>query len=75
MAAPSTAPPSSLLAGFESYPALTDSQHPDRSMVNPQHGRRSGAYDVFPDPLSKGRRGGFDVHIYYNQVCCRFLIL
>jgi len=28
----------------------------------------SKAYEEFPDPLAKDRRGGFDVHIYHFQV-------
>ena len=39
-----------------------------KSMKNPQHGVLSKAYSEFPDPLSKGRDGGFDVHIYHFQV-------
>lgn len=39
-----------------------------KSYKNPQHGVLSNAYTEFPDPLSKDRRGGFDVHIYHFQV-------
>jgi DOPA 4,5-dioxygenase len=39
-----------------------------KSFKNPQHGILSKAYEEFPDPLSKGRRGGFDIHIYHFQV-------
>jgi DOPA 4,5-dioxygenase len=39
-----------------------------KSLKNPQHGILSKAYEEFPDPLSKGRRGGFDIHIYHFQV-------
>jgi DOPA 4,5-dioxygenase len=37
--------------------------------VNPARpdNERSKAYDEFPDPLNKTRRGGFDVHIYHFQ--------
>ncbi|KAI1269061.1 DOPA-like domain-containing protein [Xylariaceae sp. FL1019] len=35
--------------------------------VNPQRDERSDAYDKFTEPLNNGRRGGFDVHIYYKQ--------
>lgn len=38
-----------------------------KSFKNPQHGRKSKAYDEFPDPLTKDRRGGFDIHIYHFQ--------
>lgn len=39
-----------------------------KSLKNPQHGIVSKAYEEFPDPLTKGRRGGFDIHIYHFQV-------
>lgn len=39
-----------------------------KSLKNPQTGRLSKAYEEFPDPLSKDRRGGFDIHIYHFQV-------
>ena len=39
-----------------------------KSLKNPQHGVLSKAYDEFPDPLSKGLEGGFDIHIYHFQV-------
>ena len=39
-----------------------------KSLRNPQHGIPSRAYEEFPDPLTKGRRGGFDIHIYHFQV-------
>lgn len=39
-----------------------------KSLRNPQHGIKSKAYDEFPDPLAKDRRGGFDIHIYHFQV-------
>lgn len=39
-----------------------------KSYKNPQHGVLSKAYEEFPDPLDKGRRGGFDIHIYHYQV-------
>lgn len=39
-----------------------------KSLKNPQHGILSKAYDEFPDPLAKDRRGGFDIHIYHFQV-------
>uniref|UniRef100_A0A8H7N0D9 Dopa 4,5-dioxygenase n=1 Tax=Bionectria ochroleuca TaxID=29856 RepID=A0A8H7N0D9_BIOOC len=35
--------------------------------VNPPNDSLNKAYEEFPDPLSKGRRGGFDIHIYYFQ--------
>lgn len=39
-----------------------------KSLKNPQHGVLSKAYEEFPDPLAKDRRGGFDIHIYHFQV-------
>lgn len=39
-----------------------------KSLANPQTGVLSKAYEEFPDPLAKDRRGGFDVHIYHYQV-------
>lgn len=39
-----------------------------KSFKNPQHGVLSKAYEEFPDPLCKDRRGGFDIHIYHYQV-------
>lgn len=39
-----------------------------KSLKNPQHGVLSKAYEEFPDPLAKDRRGGFDIHIYHYQV-------
>ena len=39
-----------------------------KSFKNPQHGILSKAYEEFPDPISKDRRGGFDIHIYHYQV-------
>ena len=41
-----------------------------KSIKNPQHGVQSRAYQVFPDPISKGREGGFDIHVYHYQVEC-----
>lgn len=42
-----------------------------KSFKNPQHGVLSKAYEEFPDPLAKDRRGGFDIHIYHYQVRTR----
>ncbi|KAL1988710.1 hypothetical protein VTN96DRAFT_8410 [Rasamsonia emersonii] len=56
------------LAGYEGLEPLGEEKNEDgKSLKNPQHGIRSKAYDEFPDPLTKGRRGGFDVHIYHFQ--------
>ncbi|WEW57477.1 hypothetical protein PRK78_002944 [Emydomyces testavorans] len=39
-----------------------------KSLRNPQTGVRSSAYETFQAPLTSGRRGAFDVHIYHFQV-------
>ncbi|CAI7574222.1 unnamed protein product [Penicillium pancosmium] len=57
------------LEGYENLEPLSDERNEDgKSLKNPQHGKLSKAYEEFPDPLSKDRRGGFDIHIYYFQV-------
>ncbi|KAL2836104.1 hypothetical protein BJY01DRAFT_238421 [Aspergillus pseudoustus] len=56
------------LEGYEGLEPLSDERNEDgKSLKNHQHGILSKAYEVFPDPLSKGRRGGFDIHIYHFQ--------
>ncbi|CAJ2504962.1 Uu.00g123560.m01.CDS01 [Anthostomella pinea] len=56
------------LAGYEDAPPLPDEKAEDgKSFVNPKSESLSKAYEEFVDPLEKGRRGGFDVHIYYFQ--------
>ncbi|KAH8659885.1 DOPA-like domain-containing protein [Xylariales sp. PMI_506] len=57
----------SLLAGYENAPALPDQQEPNGVYINPQSGQMSTAYQIFPEPLDNGDRGGFDVHVYYFQ--------
>ncbi|CAG8081605.1 unnamed protein product [Penicillium olsonii] len=57
------------LEGYENLEPLSEEKNEDgKSLKNPQHGVLSKAYEEFPDPLSKGREGGFDIHIYYFQV-------
>ncbi|KAL5334084.1 DOPA-like domain-containing protein [Aspergillus crustosus] len=59
--------PSPLL-GYENLEPLSGERNDDgKSLKNPQHGALSKAYEEFPDPLSKGRRGGFDIHVYHFQ--------
>ncbi|GLI76791.1 hypothetical protein PoHVEF18_005069 [Penicillium ochrochloron] len=54
--------------GVRNGPASADERNDDgKSFKNPQHGVLSKAYEEFPDPLCKGRRGGFDIHIYHFQ--------
>ncbi|OQE38257.1 hypothetical protein PENCOP_c008G07830 [Penicillium coprophilum] len=49
------------LAGYENLEPLSDERAEDgKSLKNPQHGVLSTAYSEFPEPLSKGREGGFD---------------
>ncbi|PGH26641.1 hypothetical protein AJ80_01586 [Polytolypa hystricis UAMH7299] len=56
------------LEGYEDRPPLSEERNEDgKSLKNPQHGVLSPAYTTFPDPIDKGRRGGFDVHIYHYQ--------
>jgi DOPA 4,5-dioxygenase len=40
-----------------------------KSYYNPPTNVKSEAYQSFPTPITNGQRGGFDVHIYYMQVC------
>ncbi|KAK8029718.1 DOPA-like domain protein [Apiospora rasikravindrae] len=56
------------LAGYTNAPPLPDERNEDgKSYKNPPREGRSEAYDRFVEPLDNGRRGGFDVHIYYYQ--------
>ncbi|KAL2197906.1 DOPA-like domain-containing protein [Corynascus similis CBS 632.67] len=56
------------LAGYEDAPPLPEERAEDgKSYRNIQTGVLSSAYDKFPEPLDNGRRGGFDVHVYYFQ--------
>ncbi|KAI1174351.1 DOPA-like domain-containing protein [Nemania sp. FL0916] len=56
------------LAGYEDAPPLPSERAEDgKSFVNPKSDGLSTAYEKFVDPLDNGRRGGFDVHIYYWQ--------
>ncbi|KAJ9248864.1 hypothetical protein DTO207G8_7066 [Paecilomyces variotii] len=56
------------LEGYEGLEPLSEERNEDgKSLKNPQHGVLSKAYQEFPDPLCKDRRGGFDIHIYHFQ--------
>lgn len=47
------------LAGYEGAAPLSDERTADgKSLVNPAPDRLSRAYDEFPDPLDRERRGG-----------------
>ncbi|KAI5461950.1 DOPA-like domain-containing protein [Mariannaea sp. PMI_226] len=56
------------LSGYENAPPLSEDRAADgKSFANPPAEKLSDAYENFIDPLDKGKRGGFDVHIYYLQ--------
>ncbi|KAL1852085.1 hypothetical protein Daus18300_012297 [Diaporthe australafricana] len=56
------------LEGYENEPPLSDETSEDgKSLKNPQTGVLSKAYESFISPLDNGRRGGFDIHVYYMQ--------
>ncbi|KAJ6117422.1 hypothetical protein N7512_007147 [Penicillium capsulatum] len=57
------------LEGYENLKPLSEERNEDgKSLKNPQTGILSKAYEEFPDPLAKDRRGGFDIHIYHYQL-------
>ncbi|KAL8364279.1 hypothetical protein RB601_009832 [Gaeumannomyces tritici] len=63
---PATSTYPSPLVGFENLDPLPNNEVGEgleKSLVNPQ----TGILSEFVDPLNRGERGGFDVHIYYNQ--------
>lgn len=63
---PTTASYPSPLKGFENLAPLSEEKAEDgKSLKNEQTGVLSKAYEEFVDPLDRGERGGFDVHIYY----------
>lgn len=41
-----------------------------KSYVCPPSKGPGNAYEKFPAPIDNGQRGGFDIHVYYNQVTC-----
>lgn len=55
------------LAGYEGLPPLSDDKNADGKSLKNEPAPLSSAYDTFVEPLDKGIRGGFDVHIYYFQ--------
>lgn len=68
MADPSLYTYPSPLAGYENAPPLPEEKAADgKSYVNPSTGVISKSYEQFTDPLDRGIRGGFDIHIYYFQ--------
>jgi hypothetical protein len=48
--------------------SISEKNEDGRSLKNPQHGVLSKAYESFPEPI-ENEKAGFDVHIYYFQVC------
>ncbi|MCJ1228153.1 hypothetical protein MMC12_004814 [Toensbergia leucococca] len=68
MADPSVYKYPSPLQGYENLPALPNEKAEDgKSYINPTNQVPSKAYETFVEPIDNGRRGGFDVHIYFFQ--------
>ena len=56
------------LEGYEGLPPLSDELNEDgKSFKNPETGVLSESYQKFTCGVTNGRRGGFDVHIYYHH--------
>ncbi|OCT54065.1 putative 21.2 kDa protein [Cladophialophora carrionii] len=56
------------LAGYEDHAPVPDELNEDgKSFKNPQTGVLSPSYDKFTSGIMNGRRGGFDIHIYYHH--------
>ncbi|OBW64576.1 MAG: Uncharacterized protein AUREO_053600 [Aureobasidium pullulans] len=56
------------LEGYENLPPLSDEKNADgKSYVNPPADKPSPAYDSFISPITNDERGGFDVHVYFQQ--------
>lgn len=56
------------LKGYEHLPPLSDEKNEDgKSFVHPETNVLSKAYEEFVDPIDKGIRGGFDIHVYFFQ--------
>ncbi|GAB7324649.1 hypothetical protein MBLNU13_g08528t1 [Cladosporium sp. NU13] len=71
MADPSLYTYPSPLEGTDTSTPLSDdrvSSGPDaKSYINPTPTTKSSAYNSFPSPITNDTRGGFDVHIYFQQ--------
>jgi len=68
MADPSLYQFPSPLEGYRDLPPLPNEFTEDgKSYVNPPTGKLSSSYEQFTAPLDRGRRGGFDIHIYHFQ--------
>ena len=56
------------LEGYEDHKPLPDELNEDgKSYKNEQTGVLSPSYEKFTSGITNGRRGGFDVHIYYHH--------
>ncbi|KAF2158056.1 hypothetical protein K461DRAFT_274300 [Myriangium duriaei CBS 260.36] len=56
------------LEGFGNHPPLSDELNEDgKSYKNPTPTEPSAAYSSFTNPIDNGIRGGFDVHVYFQQ--------
>ena len=56
------------LEGYEDAAPLPDDLNEDgKSFTNPPREGLSNAYEQFTSGITNGRRGGFDIHIYYFQ--------
>ncbi|KAH0020888.1 hypothetical protein KCU78_g6310, partial [Aureobasidium melanogenum] len=68
MADPSIYTYPSPLEGFKNLLPLPDEKNADgKSYVNPPAAKPSPAYESFVSPITNDERGGFDVHIYFQQ--------
>nr|POE93342.1 putative 21.2 kda protein [Quercus suber] len=59
------------LEGYTGLAPLSQEQHTSgphaKSFIDLPTSTLSAAYEQFPDPISNGDRGGFDVHIYFQH--------
>lgn len=55
------------LEDYENAQPLPEEMREDKSITTPQTGILSPAYTTFTSGLDNGIRGGFDIHIYYDQ--------
>ncbi|CAD0083212.1 unnamed protein product, partial [Aureobasidium vineae] len=56
------------LEGYGNLPPLSDEKNADgKSYVNPPAANPSPAYESFVSPITNDERGGFDVHVYFQQ--------
>lgn len=56
------------LVGYETLPPLPNVRAADgKSFENPPSSAPSTAYSSFTSPIDNGIRGGFDIHVYYDE--------